>query len=161
MTTKLITDAQLREIVDSIWDTMLSPLVNCDRGDAVRESARLTARVQIEGAFQGTVLFLATERFARWATALMLAVPQNSLTASDLDDAVGELCNIVAGGVKSLVPGPSSISLPSVMRGPKCVAHDPNMKMAGRLHFMCEGQPLEVRVLEAIYSQGRQRLKLN
>lgn len=157
MTTKLITEDQLREIVESIWDTMLGPVVTRDcSDDTMRESARLTASVQISGTFHGTVLFLATERFARWATALMLAVPENSLAAADVDDAVGELCNILAGGVKSLVPSPSSISLPRVMRDSQCVAYDPCMKMTGQLHFTCEGQPLEVRVLEeATYAHGK------
>ena len=156
MTTKVITEDQLREIVESIWDTMLGPVVTRDcRDDTIHESARLTAGVHIDGGFHGTVLFLATERFARWATALMLAVPENSLVAADVDDAIGELCNIVAGGVKSLVPGPSSLSLPCVLRDSQSVAYDPSMKIAAQLHFTWEGQPLEVRVLEeAIYAHG-------
>jgi chemotaxis protein CheX len=148
MTTKLITEDQLQEIVESIWGTMLGAMATPNSLGIARESTRLTAIVQIGGTFHGAVLFVATERFARWATALMLSVPEHSLAAADIDDAVGELCNILAGGVKSLVPGPSSISLPQVMRDSQCVAYDPHMKMAGQFHFTCEGQPLEVRVME-------------
>jgi chemotaxis protein CheX len=156
MTTTSITDDQLREIVESIWNAMLGPLSAGKCGEPARESVRLAASVHIDGAFQGSVSFFATERFARWATAQMLAVPESSLAAEDVDDAVGELCNIVAGGVKSLVPGPSSISLPSVVRGPQWARDDPNTKIAGQLRFTCEGQPLEVRVLEASHLHDQQ-----
>src|SRR5687768_2194838 len=112
----LITDEQLWELVESIWRTMLSAGVSRDHSDhVVHKTSRLTASVDLSGAFHGTVLFLPTEKFARQATAVMLAAPESSLAPADVDDAMGEMCNILSGGIKSLASGPTRLSLPSVV----------------------------------------------
>jgi hypothetical protein len=149
MTATLISDDHLWELVESIWGTMLSLGVTRDRGDTmVREPCRLTASVHIRGAFHGTVQFLPTEQFARRAAALMLDVPESSLVTADVDDAVGELCNMLGGGVKNLVPCHSSLSLHRITRDAPSTNLVPGEQVAAELHFTCEGQPLAVRVLE-------------
>ena len=39
------------------------------------------------------------------------------MSAADVTDAVGELVNIIGGSVKSLMPQPTVLSLPSVRTG--------------------------------------------
>jgi chemotaxis protein CheX len=149
MADTLITDEQLWELVESIWSTMLSLEVTRDHGGhVVHDFSRLTARVDLSGAFHGTVLFLPTEKFARQATAVMLAAPECSLTPADVDDAMGEMCNILSGGIKSLAPGPTMISLPSVVRDAQGTACASSAPVIAGIRFTCEGQPLEVQVLE-------------
>lgn len=148
MTATAIDADQLWEVVDSIWSEMLGLTVSA-AGDAavVQDSAKLTTGIFISGAFRGLVLFLPTEQFARRAAARMLAVPEHALESADVEDAVCELCNMLGGGVKSLLPGPSTLSLPSVMRGSQYSLRVPGAQLAAHSRFQCEGQPLEVRVL--------------
>jgi chemotaxis protein CheX len=40
------------------------------------------------------------------------------VSPADITDAVGELVNIIGGSVKSLMPQPTVLSLPSVRTGP-------------------------------------------
>ncbi len=43
---------------------------------------------------------------------------QNAVSAADVDDAIGELANVVAGGVKGMTPHPGcDLSTPAVSRG--------------------------------------------
>jgi chemotaxis protein CheX len=149
MTDTLITDDQLWQLVESIWGTMLCLDVSReDGGDVAPTAGRLAASVEIGGGYQGRVLFLTSERFARRATARLLAVPEGSVSPADIDDAVGELCNILGGGVKSLFPAPSWLSLPNVMHGWQPAAAAARSQVTAGLCFTCEGQPLEVRVLQ-------------
>ena len=149
MSSTLITDEQLWDLVEPIWSMMLGLAAKRDDSDAGgREVRGLAASVQIDGAFHGTVLFLPTEVFARRAAARMLAVPESSVGADDMDDAIGELCNILGGGVKNLVPAPSSLSLSKVWHGAPDVP-DSRIPMAAGLRFACDGEPLELQILEA------------
>lgn len=146
--TTTISDDQLLELIESIWTTMLGLSVSRAGDDRLDPSDTwATASVRISGAVQGAVVLLTTERFARRATALMLDAQESAVTAAELDDAVAEMCNIIGGGVKSILPGPSSLSLPSVARGPQESINGPHTQIAARLQFLCEGQPLDVRVL--------------
>ncbi len=149
MQATLISQEQLYELVETIWGSMLSLPVAPAGGDFfVRDAAGLTASVQITGAWHGCVLLLPTESFARRATAIMLDQPEAELQQVDLLDAVAELCNMIGGGVKSLVPGPSTLSLPSVMQGTQFALRMPKTHLAAQLAFTCDSQPMEVRVLE-------------
>jgi chemotaxis protein CheX len=76
----------------------------------------------------------------------MLETPEWSLSQADLKDALAELCNIVGGGVKSILPGPSSLSLPKVSAGPQ-PPPDPHLRLAAHVCFACDGHPADVRVL--------------
>jgi len=44
----------------------------------------------------------------------MFALPEEQLSDADIHDAVGELSNIVGGNIKSLLPPPTSLSIPFV-----------------------------------------------
>lgn len=141
-----IVDEQFWELIETIWSTMLNLPVLRARALA-HESSGPAASVRLHGAFRGVVQFLPSERFARRATARMLDVPEDSLTSADVDDAMGELCNMLGGGVKSLVPGPTGLSLPSVSRRSRPAPSVQRRQVAAELRFTCEGEPLEVRVL--------------
>jgi chemotaxis protein CheX len=150
MQSTFISHEQLFELVESIWTSMLGLTVAQPTGvGIVRDTAGLTASVQITGAFTGVVLLLPTERFARRATTIMLAKPESELETVDVLDAVAELCNMVGGGVKSLLPGPSTLSLPTIMQGTQYAIRMPKTRLIAQLPFSSDSQPLEIRVLEA------------
>jgi len=62
----------------------------------------------------------------------------------DVADAVGELVNMIGGNVKSLMPGPSVLSLPVVAAGR--VARPSDSVEACRLDATWAGSPLVVSV---------------
>lgn len=151
MQTELLAPEQLLELVDAIWTSMLDLSVSPSNGGEyfVHEATSLTAGVQITGAWNGVVLLLPTEKFARRAASAMLGQPEAELDTVDVLDAVGELCNMIGGGIKSLLPGPSTLSLPSITQGTQYSVRLPKTRVVARFQFTCEKQPLEIRVLEA------------
>jgi chemotaxis protein CheX len=139
----------LKELVHSVWSLFLGLPVEaeeCDR--VVCDLNRLMAGVHIAGAFQGLVLFLPTEAFMRKATSVLLDVPPERITMPEIEDALAELCNMLGGGVKSLLPGPSTLALPMVLHGSQYALRLPRSTLLAGLRFSCQQQPLELRVLQ-------------
>src|SRR5688572_16659919 len=118
MPANLLLNEQLQELVESAFSAMLS-LPVCDASPAASEGAvpLLAASVAIAGTYNGTVLFTCTEQFGRRAASILLGVEPAEVTLSDIHDTVAELSNIFGGGIKSILPGPSNLSLPSVAHG--------------------------------------------
>lgn len=153
MQTTQINKEQVVELIESIWDSMLSiPISNADGDCVIRDAAGFMACVQISGAWNGMVLLAPTEGFARRAASIMLAVSEEELQVVDMLDAIAELCNMIGGGIKSLLPGPSHLSLPTVMQGARYAIRIPNTQVMCQMQFRCESEMLELRVFEGATS---------
>lgn len=71
--------------------------------------------VEISGGWTGSVSFSCSLALARWAAVELLGLTEGAVTSADVADLVGEIVNVVGGNVKSLLPGPSVLSLPRTM----------------------------------------------
>lgn len=104
-----------------------------------------SAAISVSGGWHGVVTVELDEGVARRLTARMLAIPTvEEVQDSDVADAVGELVNMVGGNVKSLMPGPSALSLPSVAAGRAAFASD--VREASRLDLAWRGAPVRISV---------------
>jgi chemotaxis protein CheX len=85
--------------------------------DTAGEAAATTvlATIGITGAWAGQVLLTMPTEGALLATRRMTGTDEPS--AVDVADAIGELCNMVGGNIKSLAPSPSHLGLPIVVSG--------------------------------------------
>jgi chemotaxis protein CheX len=152
-TETLLTEAHLVELLESVYSAMLSLPVSrdteCDNS-SFSGSVRLAASVHISGAWNGTILYVCTEQFARRAAAVLLSIPESRVTLSEVHDATAELANIIGGGIKSILPGPSSLSLPTVTHGSHYNVHVPRTSQLARIDCTCLGEPIQLRVLQAV-----------
>lgn len=104
-----------------------------------------SAAVTVSGGWQGVVTIELDEAVARHLTARMLAIPSDDqVHDGDVADAVGELVNMVGGSIKSLMPGPSTLSLPSVAAGRAAFASD--VREVCRVDVAWRGGPVRVCV---------------
>ena len=78
----------------------------------------LNAAVKITGTFTGSVVLSLSDGAAVQSAATMLAVPFAEVSSADKRDVAAELVNMVGGNLKSLLPAPSYLSLPTVLEGP-------------------------------------------
>jgi chemotaxis protein CheX len=76
-----------------------------------------TACVTITGGWEGSVVLRVSEQLAAEVAATMFDLPADEIGADETADALGELANIVGGGIKGLIAGTSQLSLPTVMLG--------------------------------------------
>lgn len=145
-----VTEATLVEVIESVWSAVLGlPIVLRSDPQFTQNARGLAVCVHVVGAWNGTVMYLPTESFARRAASLMLDQPPETVTVDDIHDAAAELCNIVAGSVKSVLPGPASLSLPTVAEGADYEVRVRGSRPLLRLNFRCEGENVQVLVLEA------------
>jgi chemotaxis protein CheX len=108
----------------------------------------MTGCIQISGGWAGAVLMQTTEDFVNMATVRMLAIDQRDVQPEDRQDTLAELTNMIGGNIKSLLPGPSNLSLPIVTWGKNFGVRLVGSKMINKLTLDCAGQPLSILVLE-------------
>jgi chemotaxis protein CheX len=115
VTAVAVADTDLLAIAGDMWSSYLGdePVP----GVPGYVSPELCATVSIVGGWSGVVVVGASERGAALVGSALLQLPVDELAPGDVDDALGELANIIGGNVKSVMPGPSSLSLPVVSRG--------------------------------------------
>lgn len=80
-------------------------------------SVGTTSSVTIGGAWNGAVLVELPEGVDKRLAAAMFMMSPDELGDDELVDAIGELANMVGGGVKGMLPEPSRLSLPTVVSG--------------------------------------------
>ena len=106
-------------IVEEVWTSFLGadePLLPAAPDEL---TVGWSAAVTVTGEWHGMVSVELATDLAEQVARRMLAVPDDVLGTEDEDiaDAVGELVNMIGGNVKSLMPGPSVLSLPLVAAG--------------------------------------------
>lgn len=153
MQQNIVNESMLAEIVESVWQTVLELPIQAEVSpESEPVTPDLSVCVHIAGAWHGAVLFWPTDRFARRAAAILFAIPEESVEFSDIQDGMAELANMVAGNVKSVLPGPSALSLPTVTRGPEHEVFVRRTRLAAQLHFTSAGESLSIRLLEGLES---------
>lgn len=103
-------------LVGEVWSTFLGEELRPYEIERPAElpPSLLSCQVRISGSWNGIVTLTMTEAGATSVARAMFDRRHGELGRRDLDDAVGELGNIVAGNIKSCLPEPSVLSLPSV-----------------------------------------------
>ena len=144
-----ISDEQVVEVAQTVVGTMLSLTAeSCVGLPADLGSFQVAGMIHITGGWNGTVLLLCNELFAQRAASIMLDIPAEEATMADTHDAVAELVNIIGGSIKSIVQGPSSLSLPTVTQGSDFCLHVHWTEQVAAGSLVCDGEPIQVRVLE-------------
>ncbi|WP_238014903.1 chemotaxis protein CheX [Dactylosporangium sp. AC04546] len=112
-----ITADDLHGIIWQVWTAYLGTTPTTPPGKPPAGRAELTASVCIAGAWLGHVVLRAGLPAAGAIAAAMLELDPAGVKPEDVQDAAGELMNIVTGNVKSLLPQPSHVALPQVVVG--------------------------------------------
>lgn len=141
-------DTDLHAVVEEVWTTFLGPEEPLLPGDPSTPpgAGAWSAATTISGAWDGVVTVELPDAVALAVTGCMLGLaPGEEPAPEDVADAVGELVNMIGGNVKSLMAGPSALSLPLVARG--TIAASSDLTQVCHLPLSWTGSPLTVRVL--------------
>jgi chemotaxis protein CheX len=139
------------EITRNVWESILGreirPSTAAELLGELSGRHTLTGCVQLAGAWEGTVLLHCSIGLARALAALMFSSDAQSLGDGEVEDAWGELANMVAGNVKALLPRPCQLSLPAVIRGLDYHVAVPGTKVVAQSFLECDGEPVLVTLL--------------
>lgn len=108
--------SEIEQIVQMIFDTMLSTSIVCTESEEI-EQHRLLGTIQITGAKPVSIVLSVSDGVARAVSATMLQMNAEYVSEEDQRDVVAELTNMIGGNLKSLIPGASFLSLPTVVAG--------------------------------------------
>jgi CheY-specific phosphatase CheX len=110
-------DDMIEQVAQSVFSTMLNlELVRVDQ-PAPSDHDSLLATVHIAGEWTGSVVLALSPAVARESAAAMLQMDGAEVSAADQEDVASELANMIGGNLKGAFPGPSYLSLPTIVTG--------------------------------------------
>ncbi|MEI9937578.1 MAG: chemotaxis protein CheX [Pseudomonadota bacterium] len=139
----------LRELIETIWSVTLGLELTEPSGSiAPPPEHALCGCIHVSGTWVGLVTVSLSDALARRAASTMFDAPAEGLTMEELHDALGEIANMTGGGVKGLLPGPSQLSLPSVVSGTNVSLSAPGGIVVSEVKLQSSGAQLIVQVIE-------------
>jgi chemotaxis protein CheX len=145
-------DDSVCHITQNVWESILGqeihPSTAAELLGELTGKRTLTGCVQLAGAWEGTVLLHCSLNLATRLAAVMFSMEAGSLGQGEIEDAWGELANMVAGNVKALLPRPCQLSLPAVVQGLDYHVVVPGTRVFAQSFLECQGEPVLVTLLE-------------
>jgi len=146
-----IEEGRLSNAVETIWSTMLGLEANLSQTMMAGrlKATTMTGCIYITGAWRGAVKVECSSGLARRVAAIMFGADACDVTSDQINDALGELTNIIGGNIKALLPEPSHLSMPAVTEGTDYLFSVPGSRPMAEMSFTCEGKPFQVTILQS------------
>jgi chemotaxis protein CheX len=143
----VVTGDQIAEITKDVWSSFLALDLEVAAVDPTRDldGGVVTGCVHVSGEWEGSVFVECSRSHAEAAAEAMFAAAPGSLTSDEVGDALGELTNMIGGNVKSLLPAPSKLSIPSVAMG-NCQVRVPGSTLVDAVTLIGAAGPVHVTV---------------
>ena len=145
-----IAEHDLAVLIDEIWLTTLGLATHPVRaGDAttVQNEPTLDGIINITGDCQATVALQLPRPLAARIAAIMFHMENATPSLEDMQDAVGELTNMLGGNIKALLGGDCHLSLPAVVEGRAYTVRVPSSHVLRHVEFGCDGYSAVVNLL--------------
>lgn len=141
---------ETERIVCDVFQTMLK----CDITPRVAHwdppNSCVTAGIFFAGSWRGAVLIQASEHQACQWTSRLMALPIPEEFTSDVQDALGELVNMIGGNLKSVLPRGVGLSMPTVVRGTNYSMRICGGSLTASQSFETDGEPFSVTLVEML-----------
>lgn len=109
--------AEIAQVVSDVFDSMLRCHAEPAGNSGIAEAGMIIAAVFFAGSWQGAVLFECRRDEALAFASQLMRIDRSAVTDEDAHDALGEIVNMIAGNLKSVLPHGVGLSLPSVVKG--------------------------------------------
>ena len=135
----------LQLATQEVFDLMLASTLETPVGPTSKEGLDITSMVGLAGQLCGILTLRCNSKSAMRMAARMLAIEVEDVDA-EMWDAVGEICNMVAGNFKNKIPGLGDgcmLSLPTIITGTEYNLHS---VVNDEIHtiLLFEGEPIVV-----------------
>jgi chemotaxis protein CheX len=138
---------ELREITENIWVCLFGSLEGLEAREdhPPPETPAMEARVNITGRWEGAVSISCLPGFARMVAQRLYGDEQGGpVPATIVTDAVGELASLIGGNVKALLPGPTTLSMPSVCERAEVEGAEDGLSPMCAIAFAWGGEPFTI-----------------
>lgn len=145
----VISEQDISGVTEAVWGSTLDLGVQ-PAPAAMRptDSARLVGRVNITGAWTGSVFIVCSGDLARTAAAAIFGGAPEQASETQSCEALAEIINMTAGNLKALLPEPCQLGLPAVSATQAEELEAPvEPRSFTEVGFTCLGRPFVVRVV--------------
>lgn len=139
-------DSQIEQIVQSIFTSMLGMEAFRGSSDPTECQETVLGTIHIAGPKSVSVALGLTSEVARATAANMLQMNPADVTSDDIRDVAAELTNMIGGNLKSLLPGPQHLSLPTVVAGRDLGLEIPGADLVEDVGLVCDAGTFRVRL---------------
>ena len=140
---------QVVTIAADVWGSFLGMDLVANPGGAEPSGRTITGCVHVTGEWRGSVFLECGADLAQSAAEAMFGADPGSLSPDEVCDALGELTNMIGGNIKSLLPAPSTLSVPSVAEGDSYTVRVPGAVRVEHVLLACASGPLTVSIWKA------------
>jgi chemotaxis protein CheX len=147
-----VTVEDVASIAGDVWQSFLGEeLVAHPLEDQAPDltGRTVTGCVQVSGVWKGSIFLQVGADLAAHAAEQMFMADPGTLSTEEVCDGLGELTNMVGGNIKSLLPGPSALSLPSVAEGADYVLRVPGAVKLHTVVLVCAHGPVHISIWKA------------
>ncbi len=140
----------LTRIVQSVFQTMMElEAAPCDTIWAHAPDT-ITSAVHFVGDWRGATLVECNAREACQFAVRFMGIDLPDAVDDDVRDVMGELANMVAGNLKSLLPHGVDLSMPSVVQGSDYSVHLCRVNSVERMTFSCDAGIFRITLIEML-----------
>jgi len=118
---------------------------------------RWSGCIALSGEWRGAVTVSCIDPLARIVTGAMFGIEPTDATDAEIQDAIGELANILGGQTKQVLGDRCVLGLPVVIEGDNFESTVPGSHAVVTLPFRCESHPMDVSVVGANASGAARR----
>src|SRR5664279_1244769 len=118
---EMTTAEDIRGLVADVWTSFLAAdddaieLISSEPDPAIPSKGFVIASVSTTGAWNGHLVISVPSGCAEQIARAVFGEEDGDVPTEDVVDAVGEVSNILAGNLKSVLPQPSALSLPQAI----------------------------------------------
>lgn len=143
-----ITHDELRSIMGAIWESLLGSALTAAEGSGQEPRPRVVGRVEITGGWEGAVTIDCDAELAADVAAAMFGLENGDAAPDEIRDALGELANMAGGNIKSLLPAPSQLGLPTVSDDVEPASVPDDTEPLHSVTFDVDGKHIRLNVFE-------------
>jgi len=137
----------MESIIAMVWDSLLQAEAVPWSGEDPHEDTSMRAEIVLAGEWSGIIRLTCDQETAhRMAGSMLSLTADEHLAQEEVDDAIGEVVNVVGGNVKGALGGVTALSLPRILHGTPSSATDRNPVPSSRHVVDWNGAPVVLEV---------------
>jgi chemotaxis protein CheX len=140
----------LARIVQSVFLTMMNLEVAASEAPWTHSPDTITSAVHFVGKWRGAALVECNALQARQFAAQFMGIAMPGAIDDDVRDVMGELANMVAGNLKSLLPRGVDLSMPSVVEGSDYTVRVCGVNAVDRMTFSSAAGIFRITLIEML-----------
>lgn len=144
-----------------VWNSMLGLVLEIADGAGPTVAAghrHWSGCIALSGEWRGAVTVSCIDPLARILAGAMFGMDPAEASESEIQDAIGELTNILGGQTKQVLGDRCVLGLPVVIEGDNFESTVPGSHAMVKLFFRCEGHSVEVSVVGVNARAGVRRV---